>query len=198
MFFDEHFAAITSRLDSRNRSILSQAIPLYQKARARLVAGGLGAVNLHLETAITSRLEPRNHAILSQAIPLYQKAGAGLAAGGLGAMVGSPADLSLIRMQADSTRPAERRRNYKSVVDALVRRVPSFWQNMHVFKTLHCKILGATGVLCLLAPLISHHCTPLGETCSVRTSVWAASREPRLWRCPRWQQQGQSSAPGVV
>jgi solute carrier family 25 oxoglutarate transporter 11 len=56
-----------------------------------------------------------------QAIPLYQKAGAGLMAGGLGAMVGSPADLSLIRMQADSTLPIERRRNYKSVVDALVR-----------------------------------------------------------------------------
>lgn len=34
-----------------------------------------------------------------QAIPLYQKAGAGLAAGGMGALVGSPADLSLIRMQ---------------------------------------------------------------------------------------------------
>jgi solute carrier family 25 oxoglutarate transporter 11 len=55
------------------------------------------------------------------AIPLYQKAGAGLAAGGMGALVGSPADLSLIRMQADSTLPIERRRNYKSVVDALVR-----------------------------------------------------------------------------
>jgi solute carrier family 25 oxoglutarate transporter 11 len=34
------------------------------------------------------------------AIPLVQKAGAGLAAGGLGAIFGSPADLSLIRMQA--------------------------------------------------------------------------------------------------
>ena len=34
------------------------------------------------------------------ALPLAQKAGAGLAAGGLGAIFGSPADLSLIRMQA--------------------------------------------------------------------------------------------------
>ena len=56
-----------------------------------------------------------------QAIPLYQKAGAGLAAGGLGAMVGSPADLSLIRMQSDSLLPVDRRRNYKSVFDALIR-----------------------------------------------------------------------------
>lgn len=54
-------------------------------------------------------------------IPLYQKAGAGLAAGGLGALVGSPADLSLIRMQADSTLPEAQRRHYKGVGDALTR-----------------------------------------------------------------------------
>ena len=36
-----------------------------------------------------------------QNIPLYQKAGGGLAACGLGALVGSPADLSLIRMQIE-------------------------------------------------------------------------------------------------
>ncbi len=63
-----------------------------------------------------------NHTtILLQNIPLYQKAGAGLAAGGLGALVGSPADLSLIRMQSDSTLPEAQRRNYKGVGDALTR-----------------------------------------------------------------------------
>ena len=56
-----------------------------------------------------------------QNIPLYQKAGAGLAAGGLGALVGSPADLSLIRMQADSTLPEAQKRHYKGVGDALTR-----------------------------------------------------------------------------
>ena len=55
-----------------------------------------------------------------QALPLWQKAAAGLTAGGLGALVGSPADLTLIRMQADSTLPAASRRNYKGVVDAMV------------------------------------------------------------------------------
>lgn len=54
-------------------------------------------------------------------IPLWQKAAAGLTAGGLGALVGSPADLSLIRMQSDSTLPIDKRRNYKGVGDALVR-----------------------------------------------------------------------------
>ena len=38
-------------------------------------------------------------------------------------MVGSPADLTLIRMQSDSTLPAASRRNYKNVGDAMVRRV---------------------------------------------------------------------------
>jgi len=52
-------------------------------------------------------------------LSLVQKAGAGLAAGGLGAIFGSPADLSLIRMQADGTLPAAERRNYTGVVHAL-------------------------------------------------------------------------------
>ena len=62
-----------------------------------------------------------------QPIPLIQKAGAGLAAGGLGALVGSPADLSLIRMQSDATLPAERRRHYKVRLSAclLSVRLPS-------------------------------------------------------------------------
>lgn len=57
----------------------------------------------------------------AQPLPLWQKAAAGLTAGGLGALVGSPADLTLIRMQADSTLPVESRRNYKGVADAMVR-----------------------------------------------------------------------------
>eukprot|EP00879_Flechtneria_rotunda_P005388 GHRR01005677.1.p1 GENE.GHRR01005677.1~~GHRR01005677.1.p1 ORF type:complete len:307 (+),score=82.66 GHRR01005677.1:94-921(+) len=54
-------------------------------------------------------------------LPLWQKAACGLAAGGLGALVGTPADLTLIRMQADSTLPAQQRRNYKGVGDAMMR-----------------------------------------------------------------------------
>jgi solute carrier family 25 oxoglutarate transporter 11 len=56
-----------------------------------------------------------------QPLPLWQKAVCGLTAGGLGALVGSPADLSLIRMQADTTLPPEQRRNYKNAFDALTR-----------------------------------------------------------------------------
>ncbi|KAL9240192.1 hypothetical protein vseg_014439 [Gypsophila vaccaria] len=52
-------------------------------------------------------------------LPLYQKALCGLTAGAIGASVGSPADLALIRMQADATLPAAQRRHYKNAFHAL-------------------------------------------------------------------------------
>jgi solute carrier family 25 oxoglutarate transporter 11 len=54
-----------------------------------------------------------------KALPFYKKAFAGLFAGAVGAFVGTPADLALVRMQADSTLPLDQRRNYKGVVDAI-------------------------------------------------------------------------------
>jgi len=48
-------------------------------------------------------------------------AGCALAAGGLAAIIGNPADLALIRMQADSMLPVDQRRGYKHVFDALGR-----------------------------------------------------------------------------
>jgi len=50
-----------------------------------------------------------------------QKAFAGLVAGGIGSIVGTPADVALIRMQADATLPLDQRRNYTGVVNALTR-----------------------------------------------------------------------------
>lgn len=50
-----------------------------------------------------------------------ERALAGLSAGGLAALVSNPADLALIRMQADGTKPTNARANYTSVVDALTR-----------------------------------------------------------------------------
>lgn len=56
-----------------------------------------------------------------ESLPFYKKAVAGLAAGGLGSVFGTPADVALIRMQADNTLPKEQRRGYKNVADALIR-----------------------------------------------------------------------------
>lgn len=54
-------------------------------------------------------------------LPLYQKALCGLTAGAIGACVGSPADLALIRMQADATLPLAQRRHYTNAFHALSR-----------------------------------------------------------------------------
>ncbi|XP_068637353.1 mitochondrial uncoupling protein 5-like [Aristolochia californica] len=55
----------------------------------------------------------------TKTIPLTKKIAAGLIAGGIGAAVGNPADVAMVRMQADGRLPAAQRRNYKSVVDAI-------------------------------------------------------------------------------
>lgn len=54
-------------------------------------------------------------------ISFGQRCIASLLAGGLGAVVGTPADLALIRMQTDKTLPVDQRSNYKNVVDVFVR-----------------------------------------------------------------------------
>ncbi|CAM0871905.1 unnamed protein product [Alopecurus aequalis] len=54
-------------------------------------------------------------------LPLHRKIAAGLVAGGVGAAVGNPADLAMVRMQADGRLPLADRRNYRSVGDAIVR-----------------------------------------------------------------------------
>jgi len=56
-----------------------------------------------------------------KSMPFWQKSVCGLTAGGVGAVFGTPADVSLIRMQADSTLPVDQRRNYTGVFNALTR-----------------------------------------------------------------------------
>lgn len=45
----------------------------------------------------------------------------GLTAGGLSSLIGNPTEVCLVRMTADGRLPVEQRRNYKNVVDALLR-----------------------------------------------------------------------------
>ncbi|KAL8574781.1 hypothetical protein ACOMHN_035324 [Nucella lapillus] len=49
------------------------------------------------------------------------KAAIGITAGGIGAFVGTPAEVALIRMTSDGRLPADERRGYKNVLDALFR-----------------------------------------------------------------------------
>ncbi|XP_010546349.1 PREDICTED: mitochondrial uncoupling protein 6-like [Tarenaya hassleriana] len=52
-------------------------------------------------------------------LPLTAKIAAGLIAGAIGSVAGNPADVAMVRMQADGRLPVKQRRNYKSVVDAI-------------------------------------------------------------------------------
>ncbi|KAJ7546447.1 hypothetical protein O6H91_08G040700 [Diphasiastrum complanatum] len=56
-------------------------------------------------------------------LSLPRKVAAALVAGGIGAAVGNPADVAMVRMQADGRLPFYQRRNYTSVGDALFRMV---------------------------------------------------------------------------
>ena len=57
----------------------------------------------------------------SRGVTFLERTGASLAAGGLGAILGNPADLALIRMQSDGLRAPADRKNYTSVINALLR-----------------------------------------------------------------------------
>lgn len=61
------------------------------------------------------------------------KFGCGLLAGAVGALIGNPADLTLVRMQADGRLPFDQRRNYRHAGEAVVRiareeGVPALWR----------------------------------------------------------------------
>ncbi len=69
----------------------------------------------------------------TRTMPLGRKIAAGLIAGGIGAAVGNPADVAMVRMQADGRLPLAQRRNYTSVIDAITRMskqegVASLWR----------------------------------------------------------------------
>ena len=56
-------------------------------------------------------------------LPFALKVGAGMASGAVAVCIGTPLDLTLVRMQADSMKPDGERRNYRGVLDALSRTV---------------------------------------------------------------------------
>mmetsp|Transcript_29411 Transcript_29411/g.36343 ORF Transcript_29411/g.36343 Transcript_29411/m.36343 type:complete len:323 (-) Transcript_29411:614-1582(-) len=58
---------------------------------------------------------------VSKELPLWEKVISGISAGAIGAAVGNPADVAMVRMQADGRLPPEQRRNYKNVFDGLSR-----------------------------------------------------------------------------
>jgi solute carrier family 25 oxoglutarate transporter 11 len=81
-----------------------------------------------------------------------KKIAIGLISGFIGAVVGNPADVALVRMQADPVLPPVDRRNYKNVFDALSRIVreegfSSLWKG-----SLPTLVRGTIINLCMMAP----------------------------------------------
>ncbi|EGD77243.1 2-oxoglutarate/malate carrier protein [Salpingoeca rosetta] len=72
----------------------------------------LGVYNMLLDKAMTAS---------DGELSFASKAGIGLTAGAVGAVVGTPAEIALIRMSSDGSRPAAERRGYTSVFNALSR-----------------------------------------------------------------------------
>ena len=62
----------------------------------------------------------------------FQKAYSAIIAGFIGSLVGNPADLALVRMQADARLPVEERRNYKNVVDAFLTNLADLLPKIHL------------------------------------------------------------------
>jgi len=77
-----------------------------------------GTSRLGIFRTLTNKFTPEGKTAAD--LPFLTKLGCSLCAGGTGALIGTPAEVSLIRMQYDTTLPAAERRGYKNVVDALV------------------------------------------------------------------------------
>lgn len=77
-----------------------------------------GTLRLGIFFNMTESMKKKNG---GKNISASQKAFASIVAGGFGSFIGNPADLCLVRMQADSTLPPDQRRNYTGVVNALTR-----------------------------------------------------------------------------
>lgn len=54
-------------------------------------------------------------------LPFFTKVACGMSSGAIAVCIGTPFDVALVRMQADSMKPEESRRGYKNVVDAIKR-----------------------------------------------------------------------------
>ncbi|KAG8489830.1 hypothetical protein CXB51_017885 [Gossypium anomalum] len=122
------YTALVLKTISKQFRCLKDAIIGQIRAVNKIHFQGLSAGLLRQATYTTARLGSFKM-LTSKAIeandgkplPLYQKALCGLTAGAIGACFGSPADLALIRMQADATLPAAQRRNYTNAFHALYR-----------------------------------------------------------------------------
>lgn len=87
-------------------------------ALARQIVYGTGRLGLFVtfEDALKKRAGRTN-----TNYTFVQRAAASISAGAMAAAIGNPTEVALIRMQSDGMLSSDRRKNYRSVIDALVR-----------------------------------------------------------------------------
>lgn len=77
-----------------------------------------GTARIGLHRSFSDKLQARND---GKPLNFGMKTLSGMASGAIAVFFGSPFDVTLVRMQADSMKPLAQRRNYKGVFDALLR-----------------------------------------------------------------------------
>ena len=77
-----------------------------------------GTARIGLHRSFSDRLVEWND---GKPLPFALKTVSGMAAGATAVCIGTPFDIALVRLQADSMAPEAERRNYKNVFDAMIR-----------------------------------------------------------------------------
>jgi len=77
-----------------------------------------GTARLGLHRTFSDQLQQMND---GKPISFLQKTLSGMSSGAIAVCIGTPVDVALVRLQADSMSPVEQRQNYKNVVDTLMR-----------------------------------------------------------------------------
>lgn len=77
-----------------------------------------GTARIGLHRTISEEMIKKNG---NEPLPFLLKTFSGMLSGSIAVCIGTPFDVSLVRMQADSMKPAESRRNYSNVFNALGR-----------------------------------------------------------------------------
>ena len=84
-----------------------------------------GSCRIGIYAFLLEQAQNKNSAVAGSgkaaAIPLATKMAMGLCSGGIGSFVGTPSELALVRMSADSKLPRKQRRNYQGIFDCLRR-----------------------------------------------------------------------------
>jgi solute carrier family 25 (mitochondrial oxoglutarate transporter), member 11 len=77
-----------------------------------------GTARIGLHRTISDYMTEMNK---GKSLSFFAKAASGMASGSIAVCIGTPFDVALVRMQADSMKPVESRRNYTHVFNALSR-----------------------------------------------------------------------------